>query len=282
MLGAGFFASEFTFSTRFSVLYKILCWFEFMDKPQEQTSLHILTLNTHKGFSYFNRKFVLSELRDAVRTVSADLVFMQEVLGEHELLAQRHSGRWPEAPHYEFLADSLWHDYAYGRNAVYPNGHHGNALMSKFPIGRYENVDVSFGNSEKRGMLHSEITRPGGGVMLHAICVHLGLWETQRQKQLTLLCEQVQSIPEDEPVIVAGDFNDWRGKAHGRLTGCGLTDVFVAEFGAAPKTFPALFPLLRLDRIYVRGVSNYKPIRLPNRPWAHLSDHAPLAVEVWL
>ncbi|HZF79311.1 MAG TPA: EEP domain-containing protein, partial [Rubrivivax sp.] len=67
-------------------------------------SLRILTVNTHKGFAALNRRFVLPELRDAVRQVNADIVFLQEVQGIHE----GHSGRvidWPPAPHYEFLAD---------------------------------------------------------------------------------------------------------------------------------------------------------------------------------
>ncbi|MAL97657.1 MAG: hypothetical protein CL583_04310 [Alteromonadaceae bacterium] len=251
-----------------------------MFKKSDQLKLRVLTVNTHKGFTHFNRRFVLPELRDAVRAVSADVVFMQEVLGAHEKLARRHSQNWPDTPHYEFLADSIWHDYAYGRNAVYPDGHHGNALMSRFPVLEYENVDVSIGTVEKRGLLHCRIERPNNPSVLHAVCVHLGLRESHRQQQLALLCELVSSVPAHEPIIVAGDFNDWRGKAHGILRQCGLTDVFEAEFGAAPKTFPARFPLLRLDRIYVRGARSYSPVRLPNRPWSHLSDHAPLAAEV--
>lgn len=251
-----------------------------MLKNKGQLKLRLLTVNTHKGFTHFNRKFVLPELREAVRTVSADVVFMQEVLGAHEKLALRHSERWPDTPQYEFLADSIWHDYAYGRNAVYPNGHHGNALMCRFPIIEYRNIDISIGTVEKRGLLHCQIERPDNNKVVHAFCVHLGLRESHRQRQLALLCELLRTIPDNEPVIVAGDFNDWRGKAHEKLADCGLVDVFEAEFGAPPKTFPARFPLLRLDRIYVRGVKRYSPIRLPNRPWTHLSDHAPLAAEV--
>lgn len=242
--------------------------------------LRILTVNTHKGFSHFNRKFVLPELRDAVRAVSADIVFLQEVLGAHEALAVRHSRHWPETPHYEFLADSIWQDHAYGCNAVYPKGHHGNALMCKFAIARFRNVDASVGSVEKRGVLHCEIDLADNGKLLHAFCVHLGLRESHRQRQLAMLCELIGAVPEDEPVILAGDFNDWRGKAHELMRKCGLTDVFTAEYGASPKTFPARFPLLRLDRIYVRGVKKHSAIKLPNRPWSHLSDHAPLAAEI--
>jgi len=40
-------------------------------------TLKLLTLNVHKGFTFWNRRFVLPELRDAVRTISADVVFLQ-------------------------------------------------------------------------------------------------------------------------------------------------------------------------------------------------------------
>ena len=55
----------------------------------------VLTVNTHKGFTLFNRRFILHELREAVRAVSADLVFLQEVQGIHEEHARRHAHRGP-------------------------------------------------------------------------------------------------------------------------------------------------------------------------------------------
>ena len=102
----------------------------------------MLTINIHKGFTAFNRRFILPELRDAVRTVSADIVCLQEVMGAHEVHPM-HFENWPDTPHYEFLADTMWSDYAYGRNAVYPEGHHGNAVLSRFPIEHYENRGTS-------------------------------------------------------------------------------------------------------------------------------------------
>src|SRR5690625_7421244 len=73
----------------------------------EPLTIRVLTVNTHKGFNFFNRKLVLPELREAVRTVGADVVFLQEVLGAHEALSLRHSSRWPEGTHYEYLADQM-------------------------------------------------------------------------------------------------------------------------------------------------------------------------------
>jgi endonuclease/exonuclease/phosphatase family metal-dependent hydrolase len=245
-------------------------------------ALTVMTVNIHKGFTTFNRKFILPELRDAVRKVGADVVFLQEVMGMNG--RNRKAGIVDE-PHYEFLADEIWPQYAYGRNMVYPKGHHhGNAVMSKFPIVHYQNHDVSVAGPEKRGLLHCILRIPGHTTDVHVICVHLGLAESHRVQQLELLCHMVRGeVPDDAPLVVAGDFNDWRRRAHAMLEReVGLREVFVHAYGEAARTFPARMPLLCLDRIYVRNASVHLPVVLPRRPWSHLSDHAPLAAEIHL
>jgi Metal-dependent hydrolase len=257
-------------------------------RPMSETvapapQLTVMTVNIHKGFTTFNRRFILPQLRDAVRKVGADVVFMQEVLGTHEAHGKRIED-WPVAPHYEFLADSIWPQYAYGRNMVYPKGHHGNAVMSKFPIVHYQNHDVSIAGPEKRGLLHCVLTVPGYPQQLHVVCVHLGLAEAHRRQQLDLLCHLTRTeLPADAPLIVAGDFNDWRRRANDKLWNeAGLREIFVTAYGEPARTFPAVFPLLSLDRIYVRNCSVHLPVVLPRKPWSHLSDHAPLAAEIHL
>ena len=248
------------------------------------TTVHrfrVLTVNTHKGFTALNRRFILPELREAVRSVSADVVFLQEVHGTHEQHPKRYDN-WPAMPQYEFLADTLWPQFAYGRNAVYPAGDHGNALLSKFQIVRHENLDVSISGHENRGLLHCVLRLPGDGPEVHAICVHLGLRETHRNAQLKLLVRRLKELPDDAPVIVAGDFNDWRQRADRLLTPHGLREVFAEQHGKPARSFPARLPVLRLDRIYVRHLRASLAQVLTSRPWSHLSDHAPLSVEIEL
>ena len=195
--------------------------------PPLPIAFKVLTVNVHKGFTTFNRRFMLHELREAVRGVAADLVFLQEVQGSHQRHAQR-VANFPQVPHYEFLADTIWSQYAYGRNAVYDNGDHGNALLSKFPITHYENHDISIRGPERRGMLHCVLQPPGHHLPVHAVCVHLGLQESHRQQQLQRVCDLINGFPADEPVVLAGDFNDWRHRAHAVLQReAGLEEVFV-------------------------------------------------------
>jgi endonuclease/exonuclease/phosphatase family metal-dependent hydrolase len=240
----------------------------------------VLTVNIHKGFSSLNRRFVLPALRDAVREVGADVVLLQEVHGRHDGHRLR-VAQWPTASHYEFLADQVWSDFAYGRNAVYDQGDHGNAVLSKFPIVQWHNHDVSQATPERRGLLHCTLQVPDQDSQLHVICVHLGLREADRQNQLARLADIIQQhVPPRATLIVAGDFNDWRGRAHRPLARLGLHEVHARAFGRVPRTFPARLPLLRLDRIYVRNARHQTPVPLPRRPWSHLSDHAPLAAQI--
>lgn len=210
------------------------------DASEAPQRVRVLTVNTHKGFTAFNRRFVLHELREAVRAVSADIVFLQEVLGEAPMPAARHRrDHWPSSQ-YEFLADSIWPQYAYGKNAVLRGGHHGNAVLSKFPIVSFENRDVSVNGRERRGLLHCVLEIPGRSMHVHAICVHLGLNEAQRRWQLERLCQQIdEKTPAHAPLIVAGDFNDWRSRADAALHPAGLREVHCDAHGVHARSFPA-------------------------------------------
>ena len=52
-------------------------------------TLRVLSLNAHKGFTPLNRRFILQELREAVRAVAADLVFLQEVMLINQVIVFR-------------------------------------------------------------------------------------------------------------------------------------------------------------------------------------------------
>ena len=66
------------------------------DQSTAVRRLNVLTLNVHKGFTFFNRRFILPELREAVRATGADLVFLQEVHGSHQQHALRHPAWLPK------------------------------------------------------------------------------------------------------------------------------------------------------------------------------------------
>jgi len=55
-----------------------------------------------------------------------------------------------------------------------------------------------------------------------------------------------------------------------------LHEVFKELEGDYAKTFPALRPTLRTDRIYFRGLQLIGGECLKGKPWRSLSDHLPL------
>ena len=89
--------------------------------------LHVATYNIHKGFSQFNTRMMVHELRGGLRTLAPDIVFLQEVQGLNHKHADRIHG-WPATPQHEFLAQDVWGASAYGQNVVYDHGHHGHAI----------------------------------------------------------------------------------------------------------------------------------------------------------
>ena len=244
--------------------------------------LAVATYNIHKGFSRFNQRMMIHHLRDHLRVMGADVVFLQEVVGSNTRHARRHA-LWPESPQHEFLADEVWADFAYGKNAVYKEGHHGNAILSRYPILKWDNEDISTNPIEQRGLLHAEIAIPGWKRNLHCVCVHLGLFAGARRRQLEAVCDRIETlVPRKAPLVLAGDFNDWRDKLTDRLNELDVHEVFETAHGRIARSFPARMPILRLDRIYTRGfeVKSAKVHR--GHGWARLSDHAPLAANLAL
>jgi endonuclease/exonuclease/phosphatase family metal-dependent hydrolase len=245
-----------------------------------QQTLRIVTLNIHKGLSHFNRRMVIHDLRDGLRALAPDLVFLQEVQGLNDRYALRFAGT-PSMPQHEYLAGEEW-EHVYGRNAVYDHGHHGNAILSRFPFVSFQNEDVSDHRYERRGLLHCVVAVPGWRRNLHCVCVHLSLHERGRNRQLEAISGRLEELASRElPMIVAGDFNDWRHRATAILERrLGMTEASVAHHGRAARTFPSMLPLLQLDRIYVRGFTIAAATVHRGKPWSRLSDHLAVSADL--
>jgi endonuclease/exonuclease/phosphatase family metal-dependent hydrolase len=271
--------------------------------------IRVATYNIHKGVSSVRGLPRVHALKQAIALFEADVVFLQEVQGRHDrnaaqFGAESHGHKhWPEAAQHEFFAGASHHS-AYGMNAVYDHGHHGNALLSAYPISATRNHDVSDHAYEQRGILHCVLKTEAADI--HCYVVHLGLFEAGRGRQTEALIEAVMaSAPDGEPVIIAGDFNDWRNNLSDKLRkALGVVEVFdqrasssalgdlvrqLARRPAAPaaaptpaRTFPAALPWFRLDRIYVRGFAVEEAKVMHGTLWAKLSDHAPIVATLKL
>lgn len=238
-------------------------------------SITVITYNIHKGFGLGAVRFLLPEMREALSRLDADFVFLQEVQGEHRKRQQKIEA-WPEMSQVYYLAESLWPHTVYAKNAVYDAGHHGNAILSKYPFDRCENINMSYMARASRGVLHSQLVLDGKNV--HLLCVHLGLFKAERAEQCRTLMERIANVvPPEEPLIMAGDFNDWRNHLSKPLADeLGISEAFVEVEGQHAKSFPAIRPSLCVDRVYFRGMEVEEVACMQGKPWRMLSDHLPL------
>ncbi|HYF60856.1 MAG TPA: endonuclease/exonuclease/phosphatase family protein [Burkholderiaceae bacterium] len=259
-----------------------------VDEPPTERAgarLRVATYNIHKGVirDLFGLKRVSSvhELRARLHELDADLIFLQEVQGKNDRHATRFAEKWPGESQEQFLAHSptlqRTFESAYGRNASYLHGHHGNALLSRYPIVRRENRDFSDHALEKRGVLHCVVRIDRRNV--HCFVIHFGLFAKSRERQAEALVDWiVREVPRRAPLLLAGDFNDWRDRLSRRF----VESLQVTEVMGGARTFPALVPWLRMDRIYQRGFDVHGADVLRGPSWARLSDHAPLVADLRL
>ncbi len=83
------------------------------------------------------------------------------------------------------------------------------------------------------------------------------------------------------PIIVAGDFNDWRSLLRalfvvGKDFHC-ATDKVRITGDIALKTYPSFAPRGGLDRVYFRGDIKFKSVkRYSRKPAKIASDHLPV------
>ena len=250
------------------------------------SNLRVATYNIHKGVRGVGprKRLEIHNLRQGVDSLDADFVFLQEVRHFNHREARRFNRTqlgWPEQSQADFLAPEGY-QVAYRTNAVTPGGEHGNALLSRWRIGDIGHQDVSDHRFEQRGLLHVPVA--WGGATVHAIVAHLGLIHASRVRQVERIADFVASqVPDSEPIVIAGDFNDWGEKLDAPMAEMGLARACPEQPGfVMPRTFPSRVPVFSLDRIYTRGfrcVSTSAPRGLG---WARMSDHLPLVADLEL
>jgi endonuclease/exonuclease/phosphatase family metal-dependent hydrolase len=249
--------------------------------------LRVATYNIHKGVNTL-RRLSLAQIREQLDALDLDIICLQEVQGRHDRLSTRITG-YPAQAHHDYLASGVTgandapHQAVYGMNAVYTQGHHGNAVLSHLPVLRSSNLDISHHRLESRGMLHALFaTGVPAQPRINVVCVHLGLFAVSRRYQLRTVSQTLAArIPVQEPLIVAGDFNDWQGKDLQALTEpLQLVEAHHHLHGRYGLTFPARLPVMPLDRLFVRGLTVQQATVHHGSKWARLSDHALLFAEL--
>jgi endonuclease/exonuclease/phosphatase family metal-dependent hydrolase len=222
--------------------------------------LRLASYNIHIGVGR-DGHFQPGRVAEVLGELDADVIALQEVqLGEgaFDMLAHLR-----EATGYAALA---------GPTLIHPtHGHFGNALLCRHPILGHRRLDLSVAGREPRGALDATIGF-GGGVSLRVIATHLGLYPTERRDQVSHLLREVGADRHVGPTVLLGDLNEWF------LWGRPLRWLH-AYFGrpAAPPTFPAGWPVVALDRVWVKPRACLQAITVHRSTLARLaSDHLPI------
>jgi endonuclease/exonuclease/phosphatase family metal-dependent hydrolase len=240
--------------------------------------IRVMTYNIHRAIGV-DRRFRPERIVAILRHYDPDIVMLQEVdegaPRSRELNLAKELAQEAGYPH-----------FALGHNVSLKKGRYGNATLSRLPILRERNIDLSIAESWiRRGCQHTTLDLGGKEGHLEVFNLHLGLSARERAKQVELIkrSAELSGVSYTTPVLVAGDFNDWRSLLMPVFTnGMGFSCATERKRGPYPviPTYPSFSPQGGLDRIYHRG-----PLRLVSAHSCRLqiarvaSDHLPILVE---
>lgn len=235
-------------------------------------SIKLISYNLFKGRVWWSGRSAIERMAEMLHGFDPDLVFFQEFRGFVEEKTTIREG----------FHRHLGLDHAfYGKNFIGKGSDHGNAIYSRTQMLGAENFDLTVSKLERRGLVSARCIPWGNGEELDVFCTHLDLSEGNRKKQLERLGDRIESVlpSPTTPFLLAGDFNDWRKGADKYLfERFGLEEAFRSKQGRLAKSFPSLYPMLELDRVYFRGLE-VKEARVLSEGFRMLSDHLPLYVE---
>lgn len=237
--------------------------------------IRIVTYNIHKCCG-IDRRVSPARIIDVLRELDADILALQEVVSFSNGIREYDQAR--------FFADELSYEYCLGENRQWRGGKYGNLVLSRLPMKRTQNYDLSCRWYEKRGCLRADIDLPNGR-LLHIFNVHLGLTFAERRYQARqLVGPRILTNAELQGTrIMLGDFNEWTYGLASRLLVTHLESVDLHPHLERTKTYPGVFPLLPLDHIYFDAALQLERFTVHRSRTALLaSDHVPLVADFLL
>jgi endonuclease/exonuclease/phosphatase family metal-dependent hydrolase len=250
--------------------------------PGVSLLIRIVTYNIHRAIGV-DRRFRPERIVRILHHHNPDVVMLQEVDEGVPRSRELDMAR-------ELAADLGYAHFAVGHNVSLRKGRYGNATLSRFPILRERNIDLSVpGGWIRRGCQHTSIALAPGGPTAEIFNLHLGLSARERDRQVELLARssELSALGPDAPCLVAGDFNDWRSLLRPAFTGglgfhCATDRLQRGRRGRSLPllTFPSFSPRGGLDRIYFRGPMRLLGVRRCRLQVSRVaSDHLPVVAE---
>jgi endonuclease/exonuclease/phosphatase family metal-dependent hydrolase len=236
--------------------------------------IRILSYNIHRAIGV-DRRFRPSRVRRVIAHHEPDVVLLQEVDEGVPRSRELDLGRE--------LAEALgFEHFAIGHNVSLRRGRYGNATLSRFPIVRERNIDLTIKTRKRRGCQHTRIELGAGFGVLEAFNLHLGLSAQERRKQVGVLLQskEMRRVAPETACVVGGDFNDWRSLLSQPMREAGFASATERSRGPALRTYPSFSPQGGLDRIFHRGrleLAGCRRCRLNLSKVA--SDHLPVLAD---
>ncbi len=204
---------------------------------------------------------------EVIASLDADVIALQEVLRPDE------DDRQPLLD----VVEKLGFHLAFAITRRHRRGELGNAILSRYPLASARVLNLSIGRLEQRAALVVELEGEGDRPGMAVVATHLALVDRTRRRQVQALLENPMFAG---PVVLLGDMNAWRECRASRE----LDSAFLDEHHnlAWPPSFPAVRPVLALDRIYARDVT-LRDLHVVSTDATRLaSDHLPVAAQVLL
>lgn len=248
-----------------------------MNEVVPPSRLRVVTYNVHKCRG-LDRRVRPGRIAEVLREMDADVIALQEVLCVQD-------GDAPEKHQARFIAEALGCDYLLGENRQLNGGAYGNATLSRWPIERWRNYDLTWRDRERRGCLRADIKVPGvatNDAPLQLFNVHLGTAYLERRYQAKKLISEdvLNGAGLGRRRIVLGDFNEWTRGLATRLLSEAMESVDVSAHVGSRRTYPGLLPLLHLDHIYFDSSLRLENFALHRSRTALIaSDHLPVMAD---
>ena len=170
----------------------------------------------------------------------------------------------------DYIARMLGMQAIPGLTLARHDGPFGNALLTRRKVLAVRRLGFTYSRREPRNALDVEIEVAGEPVRV--IVTHLGLWPAERRYQVRQILKMIKETPTCERVVVLGDINEWL--PYGRPL-----RWMHALFGRSPaeRSFPARWPLVALDRVWVRPRHALLALKAHRSALAEqASDHLPV------
>lgn len=230
-------------------------------EDDQNLRLRILSYNIHHAEGV-DGKLDVPRIAQVILSVKPDLVALQEV--------DKNTTRTGKVNQDIELAHLTKMNSVFGSNITFQGGQYGNAILSKFPIIKNKNFLLpNVDSGEQRGLLRSQIQISNKENILF-FSTHLDHRRSDTERLASAeAINQIISLNNKSPAILAGDFNDVPESPTLKELG----KLWLRTNKKILKTIPASKPSRQIDYIFVQPKERWKIIESQVLDEDIASDH---------